>query len=66
MGGIMRTPPPFDRMLLDYFKENPDKTLRLGQWFCNNFMENQAHSLFYMDFDESYDTIVNMYEFYQW
>lgn len=69
------TPPPLTYILREYEKDNPQKTLRLGQWFFNRFIKNTLQTgypynfdLFYntTDFDIIFTILNQMYDDYRW
>lgn len=67
-------PPPFNDIIKTYEKENPEKHLRLGQWFFNNYLKNTTinfpHDLNTLynstDFGEILDILSGIYKDYQW
>lgn len=71
---IKRDIPAYANIYKTYLVEDPNKTLRLGQWFFNQFIRNQPVSTPYnfdalynsTDFDVILDILHDMYVDYQW
>lgn len=73
---MKRNPPPLSQLYDTYQKEDPQKQLRLGQWFFNQFLQGIVREIKYpynldmlynsTDFDEIMRIIIRMYEDYQW
>lgn len=72
----MSNPPPFNQILSTYAKVDPDKHLRLGQWFFNAYLVGTVRENKYpynldalynsTDFDVIFGILKKMYEDYQW
>ena len=54
-----RTPPAFIHILDEYEAECPDKTLRVGQWFYNQFLSGAT-----IDFPHNLDLLYNSTDYY--
>lgn len=64
-------PPPFSKILTEYEAQDPQKHLRVGQWFYNRFLKEQYGpevDLLYntTDFEVIFTILAKMYERYQW
>ncbi len=64
-------PPPFSKILTEYETQDPQKHLRVGQWFYNRFLKDQYGpevDLLYntTDFEVIFNILAKMYDRYQW
>ena len=69
-------PPPFSKILSEYEKDQPQKTLRVGQWFFNKYLRDVVREIKYpynldalynsTDFQVIFEILEKMYLDYQW
>ena len=69
-------PPPFYQIMAEYEKDDPQKTLRVGQWFGNKYLRGVVREIknpynldaLYnsTDFDVIFGILDKMYIDYQW
>lgn len=69
-------PPPLSKILSEYEKDCPDKSLRVGQYFFNKYLQGVVREIKYpynldalyntTDFTVIYDILEKMYVDYQW
>jgi hypothetical protein len=69
-------PPPFSKILLAYEADCPDKSLRIGQYFFNKYLNGTVREIKYpynldalynsTDFQVVFEILEKMYRDYQW
>jgi hypothetical protein len=73
---VKSNPPPFSKILSEYEKDQPQKTLRVGQWFFNKYLQGVVREIKYpynldalynsTDFEVIFGILDKMYLDYQW
>jgi hypothetical protein len=69
-------PPPFSKILSAYEADQPQKNLRVGQWFFNKYLQGAVREIKYpynldalyntTDFEVIFGILDKMYLDYQW